>query len=231
MTLYLWLHAITIAFPLLRSFEPKVAYASRWKALLPAILLVAAFFVAWDISFTKSGVWGFNNNYLTGLYLSLLPIEEWLFFVTVPFASVFIYDCVAYFDKRGKLNKRAQIPTVIAGLMLLVLAFLFQDKAYTFYNFMFAGLMLLLQGLVLRSAYMGRFYVAYLVHLLPFFIVNGILTGGITSEPVVWYNNEENLGIRTWTIPVEDFIYALLLLLMNVTVYEFLKSKMFPKHN
>ena len=51
------------------------------------------------------------------------------------------------------------------------------------------------------------------------FIINGILT----SLPVVTYNDLHNLGLQIFTIPVEDFGYLFLLLLMNVTIYEYLK--------
>ena len=72
-----------------------------------------------------------------------------------------------------------------------------------------------------KSEYLNHFFIAYLViYLFPFIIVNGILTGSGINEPVVWYNNLENLDIRIFTIPVEDFVYGLLLYLMNVTVYE-----------
>jgi lycopene cyclase domain-containing protein len=64
---------------------------------------------------------------------------------------------------------------------------------------------------------------AYLVILLPFFIVNGILTGTGLEEPVVWYNDNENMGVRLFTIPVEDTIYGFLLIGLNITLYEFFK--------
>jgi hypothetical protein len=48
---------------------------------------------------------------------------------------------------------------------------------------------------------------------MPFFIVNGILTGCGFEAPIVWYNNAENMQFRIATIPIEDTIYALGMLL------------------
>ncbi|HMW27388.1 MAG TPA: lycopene cyclase domain-containing protein, partial [Ferruginibacter sp.] len=65
------------------------------------------------------------------------------------------------------------------------------------------------------------FLVSYLVCLVPFLIVNGFLT----ALPVVRYNDVENLGIRIHTIPFEDSFYGMLLVLMNIVIYEKLKSR------
>jgi lycopene cyclase domain-containing protein len=67
---------------------------------------------------------------------------------------------------------------------------------------------------------MGVFFFSYLVMLIPFFIVNGILTGTGLEEPVVWYKPEEIAGIRMLTIPVEDVFFGMLLILLNVAGLE-----------
>ncbi|MDO7698288.1 MAG: lycopene cyclase domain-containing protein [Schleiferiaceae bacterium] len=55
--------------------------------------------------------------------------------------------------------------------------------------------------------------------LIPFFITNGVLTGSFIADEVVWYNDAENLGIRLFTIPIEDVSYAFSLLLFNLLIY------------
>jgi len=75
-----------------------------------------------------------------------------------------------------------------------------------------------------RPRFMGRFYLSYAVILIPFFIINGILTGSWIDGEVVWYNNHENLNVRIGTIPVEDIFYGMLLIWLNVAVYEYLKQ-------
>ena len=93
------------------------------------------------------------------------------------------------------------------------------DKWYTGVNFIYG---LLVLGIVYnwRKELFNRFFLTYLVILIPFFIVNGVLTGTGIDEQVVWYNNDQNLGIRMGTIPVEDTIYNLgmLLTVLAVTV-------------
>ena len=72
---------------------------------------------------------------------------------------------------------------------------------------------------------MGYFWFAYMVHLIPFLLVNGVLTGAVTPEPVVFYNATEIIGLRIVTIPIEDTIYALTCLLIPITVMEYLLNR------
>jgi lycopene cyclase domain-containing protein len=73
-----------------------------------------------------------------------------------------------------------------------------------------------------KAPFLTRFYFSYIILLFPFLIINGILTGLFITGEIVWYNNEEILGIRILTIPIEDFFYGMLLLLMNTAAMEYL---------
>jgi lycopene cyclase domain-containing protein len=113
----------------------------------------------------------------------------------------------------------------ILAPFLLVMSILHLDKWYTSVNFFVGALTLVIHCLIFKEKYLGRFIFAYLVHHIPLMFCNGILTGGLTEEPVVIYNNAENLGIRIWTVPIEDLIYSMILLLMNISFFEWLRSK------
>jgi len=206
MALYFYLHLFTLSFPLFRSFESKIRYASKWKYLFPAILFTGVFFLVWDVIFTYNGVWGFNEEYLLNIYLFKLPLEEWMFFLTVPFASVFIYECVIYFIKKEVFDGNGKYILWTLSLVLIVISVFNADKAYTFWNFLFTGIFIWISLLFLKPANIDRFIIAYLIHLIPFLLVNGVLTGAVTENPIVWYNDEQNLGFRVFTIPIEDTI-------------------------
>src|SRR5574343_311854 len=101
-SLYLWINIGTIVFPLLLSFDKKVAFYKKWPTLLPAIFITGVFFLIWDQWFSVMNIWGFNAIYLTGYYLGELPIEEVMFFMTVPYACVFIYECLRAYIKHSE---------------------------------------------------------------------------------------------------------------------------------
>lgn len=227
-SLYLLLDLFTISVPLLRSFEPKIRFVKRWPALFVAIGITGAFFVLWDVLFTHLGVWGFNDRYLLGVRLFLLPIEEWMFFVAVPFACMFVYEVLNYFVRADPLKNVARPLSLGLAVLLVALGLASLPRLYTSSTALLAATMLLLQVFVIRGPYLGRFYLSYLVSLVPFFIMNGILTGSFTDEPVVWYDDTQNLGLRLGTIPVEDSIYLLLLLLMETSIYEWRRPAVPP---
>jgi lycopene cyclase domain-containing protein len=217
---YLALNLGTIFFPLLLSFDRKVAFYRMWPSVLPAIFLTATVFIPWDMWKTDLGVWSFNPDYILGIYWGNLPVEEWMFFFTIPYAIVFIYECLkAYFTDR-LFVAGPKISRAVFGILIFVTVF-FTGRTYPLITFPLAALGIAVHHLILKNTFAGRFWMAYLVHLIPFFLVNGVLT----ALPVVMYNPAEIIGIRIYSVPVEDSIYSLLLFLMNVTWHEWLMQR------
>jgi lycopene cyclase domain-containing protein len=218
---YLILNIGTLLGPLALSFDKKVAFFRSWKSLFPAMFITGAVFLIWDVLFTEAGVWHFNPDYVVGVYFLGLPIEEWMFFFTVPYASVFIYACVrAYFPKweLKKISKPLAWSMIAFALLIGVLNL---DKAYTSVTAFLLATWFSLVMLRGNTSYLGHFFQSWLIDLVPLFIVNGVLT----ALPVVVYNNTENLSIRLGTVPIEDLFYNMLLLLMNVSLYEFFRQR------
>ncbi|GHA54479.1 lycopene cyclase domain-containing protein [Pontibacter akesuensis] len=221
MYLYLYLNIFTILFPFLLSFDKKVAFYKNWGALFPAILANAVFFIVWDALFTSMGVWGFNEEYLTGIYFFNLPLEEILFFITVPYACVFIYEVLNAYISKDLLQPYAKSIAVALIIILPLIAVFNISALYTSITFMLLALLHLVHLRLFGTRHLGRFYLAYLVHLVPFLLVNGVLT----YLPIVWYNDSYNLGLRIVSIPVEDSMYSMLMLLLTISVYEGIKAR------
>lgn len=218
--LYLWLNLGSFIVPFLFSFHPRLRFYKRWKGFFLGTLVMMAVFIPWDIIFTINGFWGFNPDYLSGIYILHLPLEEWLFFICIPYACIFTHYALVELLPDVKLSERAVSVIYIALVSVLVICLWYNyDKWYTLVNFSYA---LIILGIVYnwRKQIYARFFLTYLVILIPFFIVNGVLTGTGIQDEVVWYNNDENLGIRLGTIPIEDTIYNLgmLLTVLAVTV-------------
>ena len=79
MSLYLILNIFTFS-TIFLSFDKKVAFYKYFPYLLIGIIINGIIFIPWDILFTQNKVWGFNPNYLFGIFILDLPLEEWLFF-------------------------------------------------------------------------------------------------------------------------------------------------------
>ncbi len=216
MSTYLWVNLASISIPLIFSFHPRFPFYKEWKYFFPACLLTAIFFLVWDHFFTVSGVWGFNEKHLIGINWWQMPLEEYLFFFCIPYACVFTYFALTQLTK----IPANPIPKLwILGIFFLIIGLASWGKAYPQVTFILLGLAWIIIDRI-KFKYSLQFLIAYLLILLPFFLVNGVLTGSWITEEVVWYNDAENFGVRMGTIPVEDAFYAMLLLLMNIGFYE-----------
>lgn len=220
---YLLLNVFTILIPLSRSFESRIQFYKKLPALIPAILITALFFLVWDYFKTSYGVWGFNPRYVMGYYILGLPIEEILFFFTVPYACAFIYETIAYFSSTYGTYANLKMVARLLALPLFISSLFLFSRAYTFSILFIGGPVLFFSTYLMGDTAFKNLGLTFVISLLPMAVVNGFLT----ALPVVIYNNTQNLNVRIGTIPVEDFGYSAILLTMNLALYEWQKSKHF----
>ncbi len=217
--LYLGLLILSISYPLFQSFEWRIKLYKNWKPLFISIFFMMLLFIPWDVWFAKENIWWFSSNYTVGIKFLNLPIEEWLFFIIVPYACVFIYEVLNFYVKKDFLISYAGSIFIVSGLLLLILCMFFYDKTYSLVTFFLSGIACFFMAYK-KPPWMGRFLLAYLVSLFPFLLINGALTGSFTSSPVVNYNPDEIIGFRILTIPIEDSIYNFLMLLIVISLFE-----------
>lgn len=218
---YLLILAFTLSYPLFKSFETKIQFYKKWNALFPAIIITAAIFIVWDIWFTKIGIWSFSTDYVLGIFIMGLPIEEWLFFFITPFSCVFIYEVLNYFVKKDVFKKFSLVISTLLILYLIAAGSVSYGRLYTCITYFALAFTIMLHQFAFKSIYLPRFYLTWLVCIIPFLIVNGLLT----SIPIITYNNLHILNIRIYTIPIEDLFYGMLNILIVVSIYEFLKQR------
>jgi hypothetical protein len=96
----------------------------------------------------------------------------------------------------------------------------------------------LLWILVTRPEWTARLWLAFSILTIPFVLTNGVLTGitfweypfintspAAIADQIVWYNNAHNLGVRLFSIPLDDFLYGFLLIGLNVACFEYLAGR------
>ena len=203
------------------SFDKRIQLMNDWKSLFLALIISSIPYIIWDIYFTEEEYWGFNPEYLSGIYFFNLPIEEFLFFICIPFACIFTHISILKI-KPFKLKKKTSKIISITILVITTLLVIFNiEQAYTTWVMLFVFVIHGVAMLFFKEL-LSHYLITFLFMLIPFIIVNGVLTGfGIPNE-VVWYNDTQNFGLRFVTIPLEDFFYAYSMILLNLIVFKLL---------
>ncbi len=242
--LYLTVDLAVLAVPLAFSFDRKVRFVRFWPALFPAIAVMMALFIPWDIAFTERGIWGFNPAYLSGIWIAGIPLEEWLFFICIPYACLFTYESLKHYVPRPGGGNLAIPATVLLAVLCACLAATLSDRWYISLTCLLTGILTV--GLALGAArwphvreWNHRLWLAYVPLLVPFILSNGVLTGlrfwqyplvnrevAEVSDQIVWYNNDHNLGLRIFSMPMDDLIYGFLMIALTVVAYEVIARRM-----
>lgn len=218
---YLLLDILCIAGPLALSFDKKVAFYKKWRFVGWSIFAASSLFIIWDIIFTKLGIWKFNPDYVYPFRIGGLPFEEILFFVVVPYASVFIYECLKVYFPNMERKWISRLCMNLCILFFILVLYKYNDRLYTAVTFILLLVTFIYHRWTVKSNYLTYFFAAWALALLPMMIVNGILT----KMPVLIYNDAENSGMRLTTIPAEDFFYHMLYMFWMIWAYEHFQNR------
>lgn len=217
---YLIFNLIVISGPFSLSFDRKVHFVDKWSNVFKAILISLALFVAWD-SIVTDRHWWFNDQFTLGFKILKLPIEELLFFITIPYASLFIWEVFAAYFKNRELIKLQFIPSLLYFGIPLGIGLLVIGKEYTGLVLIALGLVALLDWKLKTRMFIQLRTIQYMaISTLAMLIFNGYLTW----RPVVLYNEVYQLNIRIFTIPIEDFGFGYALILLCTILYERFKQ-------
>jgi lycopene cyclase domain-containing protein len=213
---YLVIDLFTLLGPLYLSFPPRSDFYRSWRRVFPAMIISASIFVVWDMWFTRLGVWGFNRDYITGVYVGNLPLEEILFFICIPYACIFTFFVFPPVKKIRFSKKNRDIVVVILIALYGATGLLNYHRRYTLVAFSLLAALHFWAYFISKAQWLPRFYLVYALLLIPFLVVNGLLTGTLLAAPVVWYDPGGIMGIRLLTIPLEDIFYGMSLVLVNL---------------
>jgi lycopene cyclase domain-containing protein len=222
---YLLILFFTVIICFVASFDKRLAFNEHFGAFLKSAVVVGFPFILWDVWFTANGIWWFNLDYTSGFVLAGLPIEEWLFFICIPFSCVFTYYSIDKFFKLTWTEGFNNIIVFVGVIVCSLVALLHPYKSYTFVTAIATLLTLLYLHFFMRAPWISKASLVYTILMLGFFPVNGILTGTGLESPIVNYNPKEFLGIRMLTIPVEDAVYGYSQFLLVIYFFKLFQKK------
>lgn len=219
---YLLLQLSYLLIPFVLSVSSKVRTVFQLRYLLPAVVFTGLIFVMWNMRFIELGIWNYNYDYLTGIELLEIPIEEWLSFLIVPISAAYIFDWAK--SKIEQFNRQNIFVAISLVLFILlgVLAYIFRKNMFSFFTFFLTTIYL--GYTVFRNRFKQHYaalYVSWLAILIPFTVVFSI--AGML--PIIAYQAEQIMGIAILAVPLERFFYVFLMLLITLTIYEYLSLR------
>ena len=213
---YFLFNLIVIVGPLVSQFNHQIRHISHWRLKLLTNGIVLIPYILWDVLVTGSH-WWFNERYTFDFRMFGLPIGEWLFFITVPYGCLLVWETLPDAKLSTRLRSLRHVRTVLYTALPIGVWVFNTGKQYT-------GLVLFCVGLVgLTDTLLRTEVLMQLKTYIYLGIVSGLIlifNGYLTARPVVLYGEAYQMGYRIMTIPVEDFGYGFTLMLFNTMVYE-----------
>jgi hypothetical protein len=194
---------------------------SMLKSVIIPSLIVTIIYSEVAVFFAMQKVWIFNKTMLVGTSYRALPLEGYLFIFALTFCSLSIYS---YLNKKYTSDNLQKYSLAFSNLLLGVfVAVLYFAHTKWFAVITVSMLLVLLLAIEYVSSlrFMYRFYRAFVVSLIPFYISFGI----ICNLPIITYNVKETMAVQFAHIPFENHFYFMGMLLLGVYFVEYFKDR------
>ena len=221
---YLLLLFIFVVIPFIINTKNRIYFVSNLKYLLPAILFSGAVFALWNVRFTELGIWRFNLACFTGITIMNLPLEEWMFFFVFPFSSVYIYEFLNAKHRQFEMPNLFLSISLVLLIVFVIITYHFRQKLYTFFTFFL--LCIYFGYTIFRNRFKKhytKFYLTFVLVSVPYLVFASVLN----YIAAVSYHPDHIIGLNILNVPVENFGHIFLFLLMNITIFEYLKERQF----
>lgn len=219
--IFLYLNFFLFLIPIVLVVDKKVFPITNLRFFIIPSLIVTVIFSETGVFFAGQKVWTFNNADLLGVWYRQLPLEMYLFYFTSSFAGLGIYAYLnAKYPKNDLQKYSLALSNLLLGTMVAVLFFAY-TKWYTLITFAILFLLMLYIEYRNQLRFMYRFYRAFIVCLIPFYISYGVLC----NLPIINYNAAETIDVNLFKIPFENHFYMMGMLLLGVYFMEVLKSR------
>ncbi len=80
--------------------DSRLGFGRRRRSISISTAIALAVFAIWDVFAVRAEVWAFNPAYIIGVKLAGLPVEEILFFISVPLTSILVWEATGYWKGR-----------------------------------------------------------------------------------------------------------------------------------
>lgn len=218
---FLLLNLFLLLIPIGLVADKKVFALRNLRPLIVPSLIVTVIFSEIAVFLTGLKVWEFNPAYLVRVYYRALPLEEYLFIFSFSFAGLGIYTYLnAKFPKNDLQKYSLALSHALMGVCIAMLFFAY-SKWYPALTFAFLLLLLIGVEYINTLRFMYKFYRAFVVSLIPFYIGYGL----ICNMPITSYQVTEYLGFDLFKIPLESYFFTMGMLLLGVYILEFFKSR------
>ena len=218
---FLLINLILIVIPFALMLDHKVIGVDKIKSTILPSIIVTFVFSEVAVFLTGLKAWNFNLVYLIGSSYRGLPLEEYLFLFAFSFAGLGVYN---YLNAKFPKNELQKYSLTLSNIMMgICIAFIFfgYDKWYTVITFSFLILLLFGVEYINKLRFMYRFYRVFVVMLIPFYIIYGI----ICNLPILQYDIKQNIRFSLFKIPFENYFFTMATLLLGVYLLETLKSR------